>query len=85
MFNLPLRVVGVFPDRCVAETSCRTFTVKFSYEPDELIYEVGQEIGFACPKTSMVKLHRKFRQEGDYEPDKLKLEPVKPSKWLEMP
>jgi hypothetical protein len=77
MIKLPLRIVELFADRCVAETSDRQFIVKFQFEPDERPYAVGETIGTACTKTSLVKLDRKFRHEGDYEPDKLALIPEK--------
>jgi hypothetical protein len=82
---VPLRVVECFPKHCIAETSCRLITVKIFYDTDQLVYQLGQEVGQVSLRTCIPEIRRKYRQEGDYAPDKLTLEPEKPNKWLEAP
>lgn len=83
-YTIPLLAKRCEPGYCIAESLCRLFTVKFTYEPDELPFEDCQVVGYACPKTSLVTINRKYRRQEDVVLDKLKLIPEKKT-WLEMP
>lgn len=74
---VPLRAVKNYPTYCLAETSCGLISVKIFYEMDQLMYEVGQEVGKVSLRTCIPEIVRKYKREGDYAPDVLKVDIVK--------